>query len=262
MEVTTKQIIINVIIDIVKGIIASSRLDLIFGVVLLDDKIRNILFTIVKFNCLVYWLPILLIMAIELLFGVSMWFVRLLYYPINLFSIMFHIFHYMYLINNVSHHVPRQLKTSGVFDTISLAITMSIYSAAIYLSTLIISFLLANFSSLALLVNFTIMALYHSLYCFNNRWQYLLIKMQFRIDQLERLWPYYIGYGTIGSILLSLTQNPILLGVYNIYISLIIMIPFLLEARYPYKISKYPSINLSIFSHLMNLIVRVTKRFF
>lgn len=51
------------------------------------------------------------------------------------------------------------------------------------------------------------MSLLHSLYSFEYMWMSKGISMHSRLSHVERHWPYHLGYGTILTILTSLSEN-------------------------------------------------------
>ena len=265
--------------DYFKGLLTSLRLDLIISTLMSNIKIRNTLFNIFKFNFIIYILPELFMSLTTYfgmyhfnfgMYGISIRFViDLLYYPINLFSNLFHLFHGMYLINLVcqyatkSNHQNYQNYQIGSFDIVSLIITTSIYNSVMYLTNMIINYiLLSKFYWLSTILNFALTSIYHSFYCFNNLWQYKKLNMKYRIDIHEKIWPYYLGYGTVATFLLYWSNIYWVLMIYNIYLSIIMILPFLTKPVYPNRTMNYFSINLSIFSYVMKLIIDILKKFF
>lgn len=226
-----------------------------------DLSIRKCIWKIMKTNFILHFMPFLLNYWVWYLFDWSLpnMIMNLLNYPINFFSIVFHIFHYLDLIGMVCKYSPKRSLTTGTIDMISLALTMSIYQLAIYLSTMLMYYIVPVFFVYAIL-NFIILAIYHSFYCFNSLWQHKQISIGHRIDIHEKLWPYYIGYGTIATGLYLYSSHPLVLGIYNIYLMVIIMLPFLLETRYPRTKSSYPKINMAVFSYIMSLVLSIAKK--
>ena len=98
--------------------------------------------------------------------------------------------------------------------------------------------------------------------CFNNLWQHKKLSINCRIDMHEKLWPYYIGYGTIATIIYQYAETQYIYGLYNIYMAILISIPFLIEPIYPKKQIQYPSINLKFFSYIMKFVFNITKFLF
>ena len=181
-------------------------------------------------------------------------------YPINIFSALFHLLHLRDLISIICTYSPKKLKSTITFNPISLAITMSMYQLTINLTTSIINLIFYDkFYLLAILLNFIILTVYYSFYCFNNLWQYNKKEMFYRIDMHEKLWPYYCGFGTIATIIYFNVANPYILGLYNMYMCLITTLPFLLTIRYPNADIKYPQINLTIFSYITNSMFIISK---
>ena len=253
----------NIISDFFLGLCNSARIDLLAFMFFDNAKIRNLFLKMCKYNFVMHFLPLILIKICFWLFNVS--FHSVLYmiiYPINIFSILFHLLHYLDLVNIACVHAPKTSKSGNAFDSASLAITMGIYNLVIYFTTVLIDLIFFDsFYLLAFLIKFLILTIYHSFYCFNNLWQYKKIKMFYRIDMHEKLWPYYIGYGSLATIIYLYTEHPFMLGMYNLYMALALTLPFLVEEKYPrVKDIPYPSINLTIFSYLVGCVFKLSKR--
>lgn len=252
---------IAILREIIYGLFTSLRIDLLIKVIIENVKIRNHVMKIIKFNFLVYIVPSMILYLINSFTGISFsTIINILYYPLDLLSVLFHAFNYILLINNICEYTPKLNASSGAFATISSAITMSIYSMIIYLINGIICHIFStNLYFISVILNLFLLTFYHSFYCFNNLWQYQKLDMSIRIDIHERIWPYYIGYGMLSSFIFMLTEIPYITGLYNIYITLLISIPFLIETRYPRSHDRYPRMNLSVFAYIMRLIVDLTK---
>jgi glycopeptide antibiotics resistance protein len=88
------------------------------------------------------------------------------------------------------------------------------------------------------------------------------MEMIYRINIHEKLWPYYFGYGTIPMIIYQYSGSHIGLGTYNIYMILVIALPFMIQPRYPSRTRNYPTypaINLTLFSYITSCIFSVSK---
>jgi len=253
-----------IIEDFVSGLFNSIRIDKIIKPTRENPKLKKLWFKICKYNFLLHIFPTLLLLLVDWLFDISLIFIfNILAYPINLFSGLFHLLHFFDLVNIICIHTPKSSKTVGALDMISLMITMSIYQIVIYLTTTIINLIFHdNLYFAAIILNFIILTIYHSFYCFNNLWQYKKIDMFRRIDIHEKLWPYYIGYGTISTILYLCAIHPIMIAIYNLYLATIIALPFLLATRYPKKEIGYPKINLTIFSKIIGFLFIIIKNVF
>ena len=247
--------------DYVNGFYDSIRISQLIKPITSDIYIRNCIWKIAKINFLMHFMPFLIFTLLQYFFSISLaTILNFLTYPINLFSILFNIFHYIDLIGMIYKYSPPMPNTNGTIDLLALAITMSIYQLVIYLSTTLVHYVVPNqLYYVSMTLNFIILAIYHSFYCFNSLWQYQQISMNYRIDIHEKLWPYYIGYGTIATFLYWYSDHPIILGCYNIYLVMMITLPFLLKPRYPRTKMPYPAINMSIFSYIMGLILSLTK---
>jgi hypothetical protein len=251
--------------DFLSGIITSVRFDLFIKPFYVNTKFRYLLLKIIAYNILLHFLPCMMLNLVNWLFNISMMISNVFLFPINLFSILFHLLHYMDLINMVSIYSTKTSNSGETLDLLSLTITMSIYQFVIFITTAVINiffhiFFNTEFFFIAFFINLFILMVYHSFYCFNNLWQYKKIKMSHRIDMHEKLWPYYTGYGIISSILYLYSTNPIILGIYNLYMAIIISIPFMLEPKYPIKNMMYPYINLTIFSYMTGFIFTLSKK--
>lgn len=251
----------NIIQDYLLGIVNSLRLDLLIHPLYHNMKLRKLFYKICKYNFILHFFPLILVQLLESIFHTTLTsFLSLIIYPINLFTVFFHILHYMDLVNIVCIYTKKTSKVLDILELLSLAITISIYQIVIYLTTTIIYLIFYdNLYFLAVCTNFIILTIYHSFYCFNNLWQYKHINMSHRIDMHEKLWPYYLGYGTIATIIYTYTRHPYFMGFYNIYMALIIAIPFLTKTKYPTKENLYPKINLTIFSYMTSNAFYITE---
>lgn len=249
--------------DFLNGILCSLKINLYITALINDNRLCKLTRKILKYNFLMHFLPYILFYVIKWQFNLNiMPVLDVLFCPINIFSFLFHLLHYIDLVNIVCVYSLKTSRTGSAIDALSLTITMSIYQLVIYLTTSIINIIFnGRLHLLAVLINFIILTIYHSFYCFNNLWQYKKINMFYRIDMHEKLWPFYVGYGIISTIIYLHLKNPIMLGIYNLYMVLIISIPFMIKVKYPKKENNalYPKINLKIFSHMTGLIFEITK---
>ena len=235
----------NIKEDFKQGFVSSLRIDLLFIAAKNNLKLRKLLWKIFIYNFLLHILPLILMQGL---------FQTIICKAINLFSMGFHLLHYMDLINVVakySNKTPESESISSV-ELISLSITMAIYQSIMYFTTKIIEFIFSgNIYIVGLLVNFFILNLYHSFYFFNNLYQYKKIEIFNRIDLYEKLWPYYMGFGMISSLIYLMNPQFWLLALYNIVVCVQITIPFLIKMKYPPPVAVYEKINLRMFSYLM-----------
>lgn len=176
-------------------------------------------------------------------------------------SNIFHILHYMDLLNMVSiyksKNINSQSQIKGSMINISVTLTLMFYQSVIYSTTgLIKYFLYHKLRVLASVLNLFILMFYHSFYCFNNLWQHKKILMSHRLDIHEKLWPYYLGYGFIASVLYSLSEDPYIITIYNMYMILTISIPFLTQTIYPSETIRYFTLDLSIFADILGRIYK------
>jgi hypothetical protein len=247
--------------DFFCGITNSIRFDLYVKALMNNQRLQKLTFKIIKYNTLMHFLPYILSYLFYRYTGLNFMFILdILIYPINIFSILFHLLHYIDLVNMVCIYSSKNFRIDNTENGLTLAITMFIYQLVIYLTTSIISIIFnGRMHMIAILINFTILTIYHSFYCFNNLWQYKKVGMFHRIDMHEKLWPYYVGYGIFTTIIYLHIKNPIMLGIYNLYMVLLISVPFMIKTRYPNSVMSYPKINLKIFSYMTSLTLDVTK---
>ena len=253
-----------ILYDYAGGIITSCKINLFITNVYKNNKLFSLITKIIKYNLLLHFLLTIVAQIIFYFIGVSFpKLINVLGYPLNIFSALFHLLHYMDLINIVITYSSKNSSTIPVLELVSLAFTMSIYQIVIYLTTNLINILLHDrLYYIAIFINFIILTIYHSFYCYNNLWQYKKIEMIYRIDMHEKLWPYYFGYGTIATIIYQYTTNPLILGFYNMYMVLLISLPFMVQPKYPSKTNNYPSypaINLTIFSYITGCIFWLSR---
>lgn len=234
--------------DYIVGLIHSLRIDLVATALYKNNKIRNLAKKICLFNLVLFFVPTLFAFIVRIV------------------STTFHLLYFMDLVNALSDQMARRKKrTIGIIELLSLAVTMTLYQFFVYLVTLIISFVLyPSFYWFGLCLNFFILTIYHSFYCFNNLWQHYKIGMAHRVDIQEKMWPYYVGFGTVASMIYlyaSFGMYPNIFScVYNVYLFMILCLPFYLPNRFPKRGNVgYFSINLSIFSYMMGMAFRVVK---
>lgn len=245
----------HIINDFFLGLCNSIRIDLVAIIIIDNIKLRKLMCKICKYNFLMHLLPFV--------FGslFDIYFFHILKIPINIFSMFFHLVHYLDLISIASTYSQKTYNSSNALDSISLAITMTIYNLMIYFTTMLIDIIFYNnFYIIAMVIKFLILTIYHSFYCFDNLWQHKKIKMVYRVDMHEKLWPYYMGYGTLATVLFIYTPHPAILIIYNLYMMFAITLPFILVEKYPKtKELTYPSINISVFSQLLGIMFKASK---
>lgn len=247
--------------DFSKGFINSIRIDYLITRIIENSRLKKLSLKFFKYNLLLYFIPYIFFKIIQSLFNYPLMLIfDILLYPINIFSTLFHIFHYIDLMRMISIYTSKTSNTTTVVDTISLTITMFIYQIVIYFINMLINIIFHDrLYVLAISLNIIILTIYHSFYCFNNLWQYKKIEIFYRIDMHEKLWPYYIGYGFLPTLIYFYVSNPFVLGIYNLYMVLVIALPFLIEPIYPKKVMPYPSINLMIFSYITRIIFSLSR---
>ena len=179
-----------------------------------------------------------------------------------LFSIFIHTITYIELASALSSVTKnKKIKSNGTFvDSITIIIMMTIYQLVVYLSTKIISMILAdNLYIFGLIINFVILIIYHSLYTYNNLWQAIGLNITRRISIHETQWAYFLGYGLIATSMYVYTVNAYMLAIYNIYMAMLLSIPLLRD--FDFKVTpKYFKINLSFFSFIIKQIFNLSKK--
>lgn len=255
----------EIITDFVSGLIASVRVDLVIKPLYTNNKLRRLIIKLIKYNICMHFLPFILISIVENVWQIELNTVTdVLGSIITIFSNLFHLLHFMDLMSIICVYSQKTSTVSGgALDLISLTLTMTIYQTMIYLTTIIIRLIFsssAGFVLMGLMLNTIILSIYHSFYCYNNLWQYKKLKLCYRIDIHEKLWPYYLGYGLIGTILYLQISNPFIYGLYNMYMVLILSLPFMTKPIYPHNIMPYPSINMSLFSYFIGLMLTIARK--
>jgi hypothetical protein len=262
----------SIIHDFLDGLLTSIRFDYVFNRINSDIKLKNIFYKIIRYNAFMHLVPYLLIWIIESLLDVKLDILHSgIYLTISLIAALFQILHFLDITNIVSVYVKQinyQTSNTHLFDPLSMTLTMSVYQFAIYLMSCFISLIFDKntfFGYLANVIVFAIYTLYHSFYAFNNLWQHKKIDIYYRIDIFQKLWPYYIGYGTLSSILLMMSgiEYPFNTFIYHSYLLLLVMIPFCMPSiknRYPKKSITYFEIDLSFFSYLTRLLLRIISK--
>lgn len=248
--------------DFIYGLFDSIQINLVAKQIFKNTNFKKLVIKLLKYNFLLHIIPLLLTDIIFMMTNFSLHTVLyFINYPINLFSAIFHVIHFIHLTNIISINKSKTNNFMPILETVTLAITMSIYQLVVYLTTKLINYILYDrMYILAIMLNFFILTIYHSFYCFNNLWQHFKIEMFKRIDIHEKLWPYYMGYGIVATIIYFHINNPYFLGLYNMYIAVILSLPFLFETKFPHKTELYPKINLMIFSYIVGKIFSIAQQ--
>lgn len=253
---------LNIFKDFWTGVSNSVRFDKILFMATDTEKIKNIIIKICKYNLLMHVMPIIIVNICQYLFNIQLLYIHsLIVHPINIFSICFHMLYYMDLINASTTYAPQIQKTLPVSSIFSMAITMALYNLIIYASTVLLDIITHDkIYLLVIFVKYIILSFYHSFYCFNNLWQYKKFQMDRRIDIHEKLWPYYIGYGSLATVIYFYTTYTEIIAIYNTYMMCLIMLPFIVQEKYPRtSVATYPSINLSLFGYLLGYFHKAIK---
>ena len=238
------------------GLLFSIRFDIMFKPLMNNIKLRKLIFKIIKYNILFHFVPFVLINIIERFIEIDLMFLTVIVAIITYFiSSIFHVLHFIDLINAVNVYARSTANSASISELISLAIMMAMYQTMITLTVVILDYVTSDLIWIPMfIIKVIILSVYHSFYCYNNLWQYKKIGMILRVDMHEKLWPYYVGYGTFATLIYIFTNHPITFCFYNIYNIVIISIPFMIEPKYPPSEPKYPSINLKIFARAVTFI--------
>jgi hypothetical protein len=252
-------ILFNILTDFVFGLYHSLRIDSFLFLLFTNKNIRKHTFKIFKYHCL---LLIFIQIIIDLYISqyVCYWIlhlvkiINLIFYFLNCTEFQLCIINDMKLSEN-SH------KSKSILELSSMIITMVIYQLSILITNIIINYLFFESMYLVYFIsNYLALTIYHSFYCHNNVWQKNNVDLSKRINMFEIKWPYYFGFGTISAILYTYSNtNMYILGIYNMYMLLIICIPFLgFSMNYVNNLqTTYPKIDLSIFAYISEWIIRL-----
>lgn len=190
--------------------------------------------------------------------------VRIMTYIINTITLLLHSLYYIDIINSLASSLNRvessRFHNISILDIISGNISLSLYMLLMYMTTDLLKYFLGD-QLIITFINIIIMSIYHSFYSFNNYWNCKKIAYGNRIKMHELLWPYYIGYGFIISILYQFINHYYFVSIYYIYLTCLISIPFKLSVRYPTNQS-YGKISLSLFSGFLSIIFNIINYFF
>ncbi|BCS82957.1 putative etoposide-induced protein 2.4 [Cotonvirus japonicus] len=246
----------SIIKDIQQGLIDSIRFDLVWNKIQTNDKLNNKFRKIIKHNILMFVLPIILLWVIDNLFDVNLSYIydysKII---IGTVSGLFHLLYFFDIVDIVCIYANKSNRLINKSNLISLTIIVFFFQMSVYLVMEIINFILNDkFPLVSTIVKFLILTIYHSFYCFNNLWHYKRVDFQSRINIHEKFWPYYFGYAVIVSILYLCSGYKIVTAFYNIYMTVCIIIPFIIKTKYPHQQQSYPSINLKIFCWIVSFI--------
>ena len=248
-----------------RGMISSINAFPLYVSAISDPVLSNIIYRIFVFNLSYIIMPHLLYSFIFWM-GLDLAFVVWAYYSImSVVSGLFHALHYFDILQIISQNTQNTQTTQkteskfSLIDKLSITLTMMIYQFTIHLSTNLIQYLLQDkWYYLMIFIKYIVIVIYHALYCYNNVWHTMNIDIERRIDILEKMWPYYFGYTSLVTIAYFNTNIPIVSALYNILLIVALSNPFLIKVRFPSH-RKYFSINLSIFTYIINCIVTLTK---
>nr|WBF70956.1 hypothetical protein [Megavirus caiporensis] len=249
--------------DFKSGLCDSIRIDKLGKIILHDTKIYNCLYKIIKYNMVLYLIPYSILLLVNSLTSLNLFILfDWLIYPIDILSCFFHILQYIDLVSSINKYTTRPITNKNNMNYLSLSITMTIYQLVIFITTIVLDLLFKNnLIYLSVILKILILSIYHSFYCFNNLWQYKQITLYHRIDIHEKLWPYHLGFGFIATIIYVFNNDYWISGIYNIYMSILVCMPFINKTIYPDKHMKYNSINLKLFLLIIKYIIDIVKNF-
>lgn len=254
---------INILNDYFYGLIQSFKIHLVIKLIWKNKKYFKLINKIIIYNILVYIIPYLLVTILNLYTNIYIYFLfHFFNYIVDFFSIFFHLVHYIELINIVSSHIGKPINNISLLNNLTSIIILFIYQFVMYLFANIINFMFnEKLNFIAIMLNFMILTIYHSFYCYNNLWQHNNVELFLRIDIHEKLWPYYSGYGTLSTLIYIYTKYSYINAIYNIYLAILITIPFLIPIKFPDKEQKYPKIKLTIIPYMISIIIKLISFF-
>lgn len=237
--------ILEIFSDLLKGILNSMRLDAVVYYLISSLKMPNIIFKV----CIC---EILMLFAINMI-RIFLQDGGIIVYVLKIVNGLFIFLSTIEFISAID--IPNNNNKKGeVIDIISTIITMSIYQLSMMLVISFVNYIL--FSNVSIIINFFILTIYHSFYAFNNLWQKKGIKINVRVDIYESRWAYYGGFGIIPTIIYLYSYNIYVASLYNLYLFMLIMIPFYVVEP---VIENYPKINLKVFTYVCKWIIYLMR---
>ncbi|QGR53782.1 putative membrane protein [Moumouvirus maliensis] len=246
--------------DYLSGLFDSIRFDKFIKILSNDTKIFKSFKKITKLNFAMYLFPQIIISLIYYIFDLD--FSILLYwlsFPLGIISCFFHILQYIDIISSIKKYSSKFSSSTNNMNYLTLSITMIIYQFFILSTLILINFVGIDILFFKICLKIIILSTYHSFYFFNNLWQYKCVTLYHRIDIHEKLWPYYLGFGTISSILYIFTDTYWFIFLYNLYTSILICLPFIIKTKYPPFPVNYPSGNLKFIFYVIKYFVNFIK---
>jgi hypothetical protein len=229
--------ILEILSDLSNGILNSIRVDAIIYYLIASFKMANIMFKV----CVC---EILMLIAINV---ISMFSSSqdggLVIYALKIINGVFIFLSTAEFIGTID--IVDNNKKGTVIDIVSTIMTMSIYQLSMMLLVNFINYVL--FSTASIVINFFILTIYHSFYAYNNLWQKKGIKISARVNIYECRWAYYAGLGILPTIIYLNSYNIYIASLYNLYLFLLIMVPFYVKEP---AILIYPKINLKVFTYV------------
>lgn len=244
--------ILSIISDIIIGIRDSCNILYLLTYLYDKHQFRTIILKIIKYNFYFHILPFVFLKLIPETKVIMLTFLTYLIYFLNLFSVLFHLICHIDLVDTLSSFKPKTTSNMSFLDLLSTTIIFTIYQSIIYLFFMIIDILLNDrLYVIIIFFKIIILSMYHSLYCYNNLWQFHRVDLFQRINIFECNWPYFLGFGLFCSIIYYNIADTYWLFIYNLYLNIIICLPFLLDRRWPQK-ETYSKINLIPLYYLFN----------
>jgi len=228
--------IFEILTDFINGIINSMRIDAMIYYLITNFKIRKIMLKIcvAEFFVLVFTHLMIFLTSYQD-GGIITTFIKM----INGLFIFLSTIEFISAIDT-----PNNSKNK-VIDVVSTIVTMSVYQISMMILVSIINYLLF---SVSFILNYFILAIYYSFYSYNNLWQKKGINVKSRINMYECRWAYYVGYGTLPTIIYLCSYNIYLASLRDLYLFISIIIPFYVME--PIEKYTYPKINMKIFIYV------------
>lgn len=252
----------NILFDFMFGIFESCRIDYVLREMYYNRAIMWDIIHIFGFNLTINLLC--RVVLYYMLYISDAWYMILIYillYAVHkLVDIVYHTVHYIDLLGKITSRRTKKCNRS-IIDVVINIILMNLYQLSLCIFIYVIHSI-PQYNSITdalgfIIINF-MFCLYHALYAFNNWWQFYGVNPSSRIKVLETRWPFFVGFGLISTILCSVT-NVFSLSIYNLYLSYLIMIPFISDnTKHIKKQDKYPPIKLKFITYISLSVTKLT----
>ena len=242
-------VILTILREIFRGITQSLNIIKLSMLIYKNVNLQKNMFKLFKHNLILYILPAFIMILINIPFNYFYY----LYVIIDTFSGFFHLLYYFDISNTIINSIPSKRKIHDT-DPMTNGLTMTLYQLTTIITIGIIDFTIGLFNvKFSYVIKFFLLSMYHAIFVHNNLWQNMGLSITVRIDIYQKMWPYYLGYGIIPSIL-YMQSNILIKGIYNIYIGILISISMLNRAVLPTSKIVIPKITLKFIEYMMVLI--------